>query len=466
MTLGIAVVLAAVVEIGVSTYFQSRSQIIDNRVSGTYASLSELIANNSVTFPNKGSQIPLADTLRTSLSQGNTNQQLANCIIGSLVAACQNGIPQPLTLFYPILQSSGQPIMSGPGPAGAAGSSPARFDVYGNPCQSATWTKRCPFEIYSQFVPSCGGPAVCSRAVSISVHFQLRGPRGGSYLTGDGSKLPVLDLVSSAINVSAILPPTPTQAAQAAQGNVQVQQFTSSDSSSTSTNAIDWSKVNPAIVAGLYDNGKELPAATNLIIDGLTKSGVTDPTILKALASSWIDEVEFAQKMADGLIGAQISDPNVMGVVIQGLILDTPNRTNVGQYGEIATQLAASGVSFTTLNAQTTLGFLIHYGVTDITTLTAMYNSLESVGELGWSYAAKLVAEGGATTPAQVAAIIEKIKSEPSSGTDTESTTVSLTDYSSGGSSEYTPGSPAPLAPPPIKTLNTCSGSQCLNAAY
>jgi hypothetical protein len=345
-------------------------------------------------------------------------------------------------------------MMAGPGPAGAAGSSPARFDVYGNPCNSTAWTKRCPFEVYAQFTPACGGPGVCNRAVSISVHFQLRGPRGGSYLTsGDGTHLPIFELVSGAIDVNAILPPTPTQIAQNSNGNVQVQQYSGSDDSSgSSTDEIDWSKVNPAIAAGL--NTGPLPSNTTEVISALTNSGVTDPTILTILARAWVNEAGDARAIADTITAAGITDVNLMGVLVQGWVEDPAQAT------QIASELAASGIRYDNIVAQVTLGALVHYGVTDPTTLAAMFNALASQDGLGYYYSAQKVAIAGATDPAQVAAILKEIEGEPSS--DTSSTTLSSTSGGSdGGSGTSSPGAPAPPPPPPMHTLNTCSGPQC-----
>lgn len=453
MSLVIAIVLAAVVEIGLSTYSQSRSQILDTRVFQTYESLSALITNNLVTFPNNGSVIPLPDTIRTSLNQGNTNQPLVNCVIGSNVASCQDGLPQPLTLYFPILQSGNQPIMAGPGPAGAAGSAPARFDVYGNSCSSATWTRRCPFEIYAQFTPSCGGPAVCNRAVSISVHFQLRGPRSGSYLaSGNENNLPVVDLVSSAISVNAILPPTPDQIAEATKSNKQVKQYSNSDT--TVSTAIDWSSVNPAIVAGLSSNSD--PADAAKIAEALMHSGVTDPTILKTLALAGFDSAADAKAVAAAITTAGISDSNIIGVLVQGWV------ENATQAGQVASELTASGVSFDSLAAQVTLGALVHYDVTNPVTLAAMFNTLTSLEDLGDYYGAASVAKTGVTDPAQISAIIQQVAAQ--SSTTVSSTTASSSTSGSDGSS----GSAAagPLAPPPFQPIHTCSGAQCSNSVF
>ncbi len=123
----------------------------------------------------------------TSIASVNNTIRLINCIFGTSPpppnpagppSQCVNGGGG---VGFSLLDGGGT-VISGPP------TNPARFDIEGRPCVSAS--KLCVFEVSTTFIADCGSfPSPCTSAQNITVNYTVRHPTAVGFQTMSGLTL-------------------------------------------------------------------------------------------------------------------------------------------------------------------------------------------------------------------------------------------------------------------------------------
>jgi prepilin-type N-terminal cleavage/methylation domain-containing protein len=124
-----------------------------NRTIATRERISSAVRNVA------GMPAALRSSIRASLGAGSyVNQDLNNCVAGTVVNACKNDQVYPLTLYSPTIamDASGIPLGLLPITAPVGSPTPSRFDSFGVPCADSN--PNCPFRVYTSFRPQCPPP--------------------------------------------------------------------------------------------------------------------------------------------------------------------------------------------------------------------------------------------------------------------------------------------------------------------
>ncbi len=317
--IGLVILSGTCIELMTGGVSQIPNLIKSYRATATRDSL-ELSLMNRASFPGI-----YRSSLHPDVVGGGENDELLVCVVGVPGKLCMANTVYPIALYSwetdPKTLTSSLVKIAGPSPNLVALAQHVAYDVKGNICPAAGASSDCAFlNVESSFKATCpAGAGSCAVADNFIISYSISGS------SAEKNSMATKDRVAAVVNINDILPPKVGTAPT-------LTQITGKIGSSAPTTDLS------ATIALIKAAGETFDPTISNLANLLVSMGVTDPTMITAIAKSrWRDQASI-KGFIDTLSQLSITNPII--------IIALANQYDQGVwFRDVANAITAAGIT-------------------------------------------------------------------------------------------------------------------------